>query len=44
MNRAITVNRLKPIIDRVFPFNQVVEAFRYYEEVQPFGKVVISYK
>jgi NADPH:quinone reductase-like Zn-dependent oxidoreductase len=43
MNRAITVNRLKPIIDRVFLFQQVVEAFRYYEEVQPFGKVVISY-
>src|SRR4029434_8659214 len=28
MNRAITVNRLKPIIDRVFLFQQVVEAFR----------------
>jgi NADPH:quinone reductase-like Zn-dependent oxidoreductase len=44
MNRAIAVNRLKPIIGRVFPFEEVVEAFRYYEEVQPFGKVVISYK
>jgi NADPH:quinone reductase-like Zn-dependent oxidoreductase len=29
MNRAIAVNRLKPIIDRVFPFEEVVEAFRY---------------
>jgi NADPH:quinone reductase-like Zn-dependent oxidoreductase len=28
MNRVIAVNRLKPIIDRVFPFEQVVEAFR----------------
>lgn len=27
MNRAIAVNRLKPIIDRVFPFEQVIEAF-----------------
>ena len=43
MNRAIAVNRLKPIIDRVFPFEQVVEAFRYYEQTQPFGKVVISH-
>ena len=44
MNRAIAVNRLKPIIDRVFPFEQVVEAFRYYENAQPFGKIVISHK
>jgi NADPH:quinone reductase-like Zn-dependent oxidoreductase len=43
MNRAIAVNRLKPIIDRVFPFKEVVEAFRYYEKAQPFGKVVISH-
>jgi NADPH:quinone reductase-like Zn-dependent oxidoreductase len=44
MNRAIAVNGLKPIIDRVFPFEEIVEAFRYYEEAQPFGKVVISHK
>jgi NADPH:quinone reductase-like Zn-dependent oxidoreductase len=44
MNRAIAVNRLKPIIDRVFPFDQVVEAFRYYEKNRPFGKVVISHQ
>jgi hypothetical protein len=25
------VNQLKPVIDRVFPFEQVVDAFRYYE-------------
>jgi NADPH:quinone reductase-like Zn-dependent oxidoreductase len=43
MNRAIAVNRLKPIVDRVFPFEQVVEAFQYYEKAQPFGKVVISH-
>jgi len=44
MNRAITVNQLKPNIDRVFPFDEVVEAFRYFEEERPFGKVVINYK
>ncbi len=32
MSRAIAANRLKPIIDRMFPFDQVVEAFRYYEK------------
>src|SRR4030095_13554612 len=31
MNRAIATNRVKPIIDRVFPFSEVIEAFRYYE-------------
>src|SRR5215813_3972221 len=43
MNRAIAVNRLKPFIDRVFSFEQVVDAFRYYEKAQAFGKVVIRH-
>jgi NADPH:quinone reductase-like Zn-dependent oxidoreductase len=42
MNRAITVNRLRPIIDRVFPFDDVLGAFRYYETQTMFGKIVIS--
>ena len=42
MNRAITVNRLNPIIDRVFPFEEAKAAYRYYQEAQPFGKVIIS--
>lgn len=41
MNRAITANRLKPIIDRVFPFDDVPAAYRYYEGSQHFGKVII---
>jgi NADPH:quinone reductase-like Zn-dependent oxidoreductase len=44
MNRAIAVNALRPIINRVFPFGEVIEAFRYYEESRPFGKVVISHQ
>jgi NADPH:quinone reductase-like Zn-dependent oxidoreductase len=44
MNRAITVNRLKPIIDRVFPFDDVIGAFRYYEGGENFGKVVIAHQ
>lgn len=42
MNRAISVNRMKPIIDRVFPFDDVVAAFQYYETGKAFGKIVIS--
>jgi NADPH:quinone reductase-like Zn-dependent oxidoreductase len=42
MNRAITVNRLRPLIDRVFPFTDVLAAFRYFESGRNFGKVVIK--
>ena len=41
MNRAISANRLKPVIDRVFSFENVIEAFRYYESGANFGKVVV---
>lgn len=42
MNRAITAHQLRPVIDRVFPFDQAVEAYRYFNENDPFGKVVIT--
>jgi NADPH:quinone reductase-like Zn-dependent oxidoreductase len=41
MNRAIAVNRLKPVVDRVFDFGDAVAAFRYFESQKPLGKVVI---
>jgi NADPH:quinone reductase-like Zn-dependent oxidoreductase len=43
MNRAIEVNRLRPVIDRVFSFGDAVDAYRYYDDAQPFGKVVITH-
>ena len=43
MNRAIAVNGLKPVIDRIFPFTEAKAAYRYYQEAQPFGKVIISH-
>ena len=42
MNRAIALHRLRPVIDRVFPFDQTPEALRHLEAAQHFGKVVIS--
>jgi NADPH:quinone reductase-like Zn-dependent oxidoreductase len=42
MNRALTQHRLKPIIDRAFPFEQAREALRYLEAGAHFGKVVIT--
>jgi NADPH:quinone reductase-like Zn-dependent oxidoreductase len=41
MNRAIALNSLKPVIDRVFPFEQAADAYRYLESGAHFGKVVI---
>lgn len=42
MNRAIALHHLRPVIDRVFAFEEAPEALRYLEAAQHFGKVVIS--
>jgi NADPH:quinone reductase-like Zn-dependent oxidoreductase len=42
MIRAITVNRLKPIIDRRFPLQAIGDAFKYYESQMHFGKVCLE--
>ena len=41
MNRAIWQHKLRPIIDRVFPFEQAKEAMHYLESGKHFGKVVV---
>jgi NADPH:quinone reductase-like Zn-dependent oxidoreductase len=42
LNEIITAHRLRPVIDRVFPFREAGAAYRYYESASPFGKVVIK--
>jgi NADPH:quinone reductase-like Zn-dependent oxidoreductase len=42
MNRAITANGIKPVVDRVFPFEQAIDAYEYELAGKHFGKVVIS--
>jgi NADPH:quinone reductase-like Zn-dependent oxidoreductase len=42
MNRAIAVNQLKPVIDKVFPFADARAAFNHLRGAGHFGKVVIS--
>ncbi|MBS0028113.1 zinc-dependent alcohol dehydrogenase family protein [Chitinophaga sp. 22321] len=44
MNKVIAVNKIKPVIDRVFHFNDAVAAFRYYMEGPCFGKVVLNHE
>lgn len=41
MNRAIDRSRLRPVVDRVFRFEEAREAFRYLESGAHFGKIAI---
>lgn len=43
MNRALEQNRIHPIVDKVFPFAEAADAFRYMESGSHFGKVVIEF-
>ena len=43
MNNAIDLHKLKPVIDRVFPFEQAPEAFRYLEKGGHVGKICIRF-
>lgn len=42
MNAAIAYHRLRPVIDRVFPFEEAPAAFAYLATGQHIGKVVIQ--
>ncbi|GAA2292794.1 NAD(P)-dependent alcohol dehydrogenase [Nonomuraea roseoviolacea subsp. roseoviolacea] len=43
VNRVMAAHRLRPVIDRVFSFEDVHEAYRYCMAGGGFGKVVISH-
>ncbi|TPM07900.1 NAD(P)-dependent alcohol dehydrogenase [Mesorhizobium sp. B2-3-11] len=43
MNRALAVNRLTPVIDKVLPWREAASAFRHLEHGSPFGKVVLDH-
>ena len=43
MNRAIAMHRLRPVIDRTFPFAEAKEAYRHFDGRGHFGKVVITH-
>jgi NADPH:quinone reductase-like Zn-dependent oxidoreductase len=42
MVRAIDSNGMKPIIDSVFPLDDIVQAFKYHESGQHFGKICLE--
>ncbi len=43
MNRVVAGKGIKPVIDRVFSFDQAAEAFRHLESGSHFGKVVVKF-
>lgn len=42
MLAAVGTHRLKPVIDRIFPFAEAREAYRHFQQGDVFGKVVID--
>jgi NADPH:quinone reductase-like Zn-dependent oxidoreductase len=42
MIRAITAHRIKPVVDRVYPLEQLADGFRYLQSGRHFGKVCIE--
>ncbi|MEM9701885.1 MAG: NAD(P)-dependent alcohol dehydrogenase [Planctomycetota bacterium] len=42
MNRHLAVNDIRPVIDRTFPFDDAVAAYRHLQSGSHFGKVVVT--
>ena len=42
MLRAVGTHRLSPVVDRAFPFTEARDAYRYFQQGDVFGKVVID--
>jgi NADPH:quinone reductase-like Zn-dependent oxidoreductase len=43
MNRAISLHRMRPIVDRVFPWTEARAALEYMREGKHFGKIVLKF-
>lgn len=42
MIKAIDANSMRPIVDKVFPLERIVEAFQYQESQKHFGKICLE--
>ncbi|KAG1733710.1 hypothetical protein EDB19DRAFT_1830842 [Suillus lakei] len=42
MNRLLTAHKIRPVVDKVFPFEEATEAYAYLESQKHVGKVVIK--
>jgi NADPH:quinone reductase-like Zn-dependent oxidoreductase len=43
MNRALGLLQLRPVVDRVFPWQKVQDAMRYMQEQKHFGKICLQF-
>ena len=43
MNRAIALHRMRPVVDRVFPWMEARAALEYMREGKHFGKIVLKF-
>ena len=43
MNRMVAYHKIRPVVGKVFPFDEAVEAYRYLESASHVGKVVITH-
>ena len=43
MNRAISLHKMKPMVDKVFPFEEAKQALQLMESGGHFGKIVIKF-
>jgi NADPH:quinone reductase-like Zn-dependent oxidoreductase len=44
MSRAIDVHEMRPMVDKVFPFADTPEAFRYMQGEAHFGKICVAFE
>ena len=42
MVKAIDANHMRPVVDKVFPLESIVEAFQYQETNKHFGKICLE--
>jgi NADPH:quinone reductase-like Zn-dependent oxidoreductase len=42
MNRALSLHRVRPVMDRSFRFDEVRAALEYLQSASHFGKVVLT--
>jgi NADPH:quinone reductase-like Zn-dependent oxidoreductase len=43
MNRAVALHRMRPVVDRVFPWMEARTALQYLREGKHFGKIVLKF-
>jgi NADPH:quinone reductase-like Zn-dependent oxidoreductase len=43
MNRALEQHRIKPVVDRVFPWREIRQAMRYMQSQQHLGKICLEF-